>query len=71
MTNPQGIRGWVSLMVTAILMMLAAAIAAPAQTYSVIYNFGTGGGGELPQAGLTADSAGNLYGTTGGGRRLC
>ena len=33
-------------------------------TESVIYNFQGGSDGQYPQAGLTLDSAGNLYGTT-------
>jgi uncharacterized repeat protein (TIGR03803 family) len=45
-----------------------------AQTFSVIYNFGTGGGngGLWPVAGLVMDAAGNLYGTTsiGGSSQL-
>jgi uncharacterized repeat protein (TIGR03803 family) len=44
--------------------------AAPAQTFSVLYNFDTGhgGNGANPQAGLTMDRGENLYGTasTGG-----
>ena len=40
---------------------------------SVIYNFPGGAGGSLPQAGLTIDSAGNIYGTanTGGNVSAC
>jgi uncharacterized repeat protein (TIGR03803 family) len=43
-----------------------ATLQAQAQTFSVIYNFGTGGnnGGLNPVAGLVMDAAGNLYGTT-------
>lgn len=37
---------------------------AQGQTYSVIYNFTGGQDGAGPSAGLTMDSAGNLYGTT-------
>ncbi len=40
---------------------------AQAQTYQVIYDFTGGRGGEGPEAGVTMDRAGNLYGTTGGG----
>ena len=40
---------------------------AQGQTYKVIYNFAGGTDGAGPDAGLTMDSAGNLYGTTGGG----
>jgi len=35
-------------------------------TENILYNFG-GSGGSYPQAGLIADSAGNLYGMAGGG----
>jgi uncharacterized repeat protein (TIGR03803 family) len=37
---------------------------ANAQTYSVLYSFTGAADGFFPQAGLTADPAGNLYGTT-------
>lgn len=37
---------------------------ASAQTFSVIYKFTGGTDGAVPQAGLTVDVAGNLYGTT-------
>lgn len=50
------------------LLCLVAAItsqAAHAQTFSVLYNFSGGGpAGKNPQAGLSMDGAGNLYGTT-------
>jgi uncharacterized repeat protein (TIGR03803 family) len=36
-------------------------------TYQVVHNFGTGNDGSTPYAGLIADTAGNLYGTTLGG----
>jgi len=36
---------------------------AQAQSYSVIYNFTRGTDGAFPEAGLTMDKAGNLYGT--------
>jgi uncharacterized repeat protein (TIGR03803 family) len=36
-------------------------------TESVVYDFQGGSGGWAPEAGLTMDSAGNLYGTTAGG----
>ena len=34
------------------------------QTYRVIYNFTGGADGSVPESGLTADNAGNFYGTT-------
>jgi uncharacterized repeat protein (TIGR03803 family) len=37
---------------------------ASAQTYSVIHNFTGGRDGAVPDAGVTIDAAGNLYGTT-------
>ena len=37
---------------------------AQAQTYQVIYSFTGGADGSQPEAGLTVDEAGNLYGTT-------
>ncbi len=40
---------------------------AQAQTYSVIYNFTDGADGGYPEAGLTIDRGGNLYGTTNAG----
>jgi uncharacterized repeat protein (TIGR03803 family) len=40
---------------------------AQAQTYTVIHSFTGGADGSSPQAGLTIDAAGNLYGTTSGG----
>jgi uncharacterized repeat protein (TIGR03803 family) len=52
-----------------------AAFATPrtqAQTFSVIYNFGDGGDGAWPVAGLVMDASGNLYGTAsiGGSAQL-
>jgi len=40
---------------------------AHAQTYRVIYNFTNGHDGANPEAGLTIDRGGNLYGTTNAG----
>ncbi|HEV2379549.1 MAG TPA: choice-of-anchor tandem repeat GloVer-containing protein [Terriglobia bacterium] len=57
---------WAAMMVAAMLMMLAAAIASPAQTYKVLYSF-SGGSGSQPVAGLVRDAGGNLYGTTSSG----
>src|SRR5271157_4765531 len=39
---------------------------AQAQTFKVLHTF-TGSDGAAPEAGLTMDAAGNLYGTTTGG----
>jgi len=52
-----------TVLLTVFMLAVAAAPAAQGQTYSVIHNF-TGSDGDSPQAGLTFDKAGNLYGTT-------
>ena len=51
---------------TAIVLVLTVVLAQPvkAQTYQVIYNFTAGQDGAYPEAGVTMDSAGSLYGTT-------
>jgi uncharacterized repeat protein (TIGR03803 family) len=51
----------------AVCVLCAATIAARAQSYSVLYTFTGGTDGGSPAAGLIADSAGNLYGTTQSG----
>ncbi|MGA2373610.1 MAG: choice-of-anchor tandem repeat GloVer-containing protein [Candidatus Korobacteraceae bacterium] len=50
---------------TAIVLVLTGAVAqsAQAQTYQVLYNFTGGQDGAYPEAGLTMDGGGNLYGT--------
>ena len=63
MTNAQRNPGWAAVMVVVTLLVLAGATAAHAQTFSVLYTFANVSGGWNPQAGLIADSAGNLYGT--------
>jgi hypothetical protein len=51
----------------ALASLFATGYPAQAQTFNVIHNF-TGGDGSMdgarPEAGLTIDAAGNLYGTT-------
>ena len=47
-------------------LTVGAASSTQAQTYTVIHNF-TGAEGAYPDAGLTLDKAGNLYGTASGG----
>ena len=50
------------------LLLTCAAPLASAQTYTVLHRFtGTQNDGEVPAGTLVHDSAGNLYGTTGGG----
>jgi uncharacterized repeat protein (TIGR03803 family) len=53
---------------TTMMAMVAFSVSAPAQTYRVLHSF-TGGttDGENPDTTLVHDSAGNFYGTTGGG----
>lgn len=53
--------------VLAFALTIVASTEAQAQTYSVIHAFNGGADGARPQAGLTIDTAGNLYGTTGWG----
>ncbi len=64
---------WAALTACTIAFVLATLTSesAPAQTYTVIYNFTGGAGGEQP-TGVVMDHAGNLCGTTfGGGLREC
>jgi uncharacterized repeat protein (TIGR03803 family) len=54
------------------LLMLALAALAPAQTFTVLYNFTGGPDGWGPYAGLIQDPSGDLYGTTSlGGDSNC
>src|SRR5579872_6113603 len=48
----------------ALTIMFVLTPSAAAQTYRVIYNFTGGLDGKQPEAGLTIDHAGRLYGTT-------
>ncbi len=49
---------------TVVLTLVAAASTiAPAQTYTVLYSFGTGAHGADPWSGVVLDNAGNIYGT--------
>ena len=57
---------WARGTVCAAMIMAAAGGASAAPTETVLHSF-TGTDGSLPLAGLIADSAGNLYGTTNGG----
>jgi uncharacterized repeat protein (TIGR03803 family) len=66
MTNAQGNRGWAAVMVAANLMMLAMAIAAPAQNVihlRTLWSFNSPGGNE-PVGALVQAADGNLYGAT-------
>src|ERR1051326_9599305 len=59
--------GAVAVITTLMGVVLAGAIAAPAQSFSVLYTFtGQADGGE-PDSALVPDGAGNFYGTTGFG----
>ena len=51
----------------AVFFVIAVATMAESQTYRVIHDFTNGGDGGSPNTGLTADAAGNLYGTAAGG----
>jgi uncharacterized repeat protein (TIGR03803 family) len=56
----------------AFMLSVVAGQSAQGQTYQVIHNFTGGRDGLSPQAGLTIDAAGNLYGTTyAGGTGPC
>lgn len=46
--------------------LLASAVAAQAQTFTVLHRFTGGGDGASPQSGLTIDAHGRLYGNTNG-----
>jgi len=55
---------WATIVAYAVaLLMIVLATQLHAQTYTVLHNF-AGSDGDSPQAGLTLDRAGNLYGTT-------
>jgi len=75
MTNSAQDRGWslnlsfrpaTAALAIAIVFALATVLtqSAQAQTFTVLHTFSGGAGGNEPQAGLTMDAAGNLYGTT-------
>jgi uncharacterized repeat protein (TIGR03803 family) len=63
---------WVSpRLALALSLALSLSLPLPAQTFSVLHKFRGGTDGAQPQAGLTRDAAGNLYGTTPyGGKRV-
>lgn len=53
-----------SITLIGILVLVAVSSTAPAQTFTPIHEFTCGEDGKTPEAGLTMDRAGNLYGTT-------
>jgi len=53
--------------VAGLIILLATAITAQAQTFTTLHSFTGGSDGANPYAGLTMDQAGNLYGTAGYG----
>lgn len=61
------LKTFVSLSLSTVVVTLS--LIAHAQTFSVIHTFRGGGDGAAPYAGLTLDSAGNLYGTASAGGR--
>jgi uncharacterized repeat protein (TIGR03803 family) len=78
MKNSPQHQNWISRMLLpaasaalAVAVVLASAVtttqSAQAQTLTVLYSFTGGTDGSSPTTGLIRDSAGNLYGTTGGG----
>jgi uncharacterized repeat protein (TIGR03803 family) len=81
MANPTHFRNLTSslslgLALTALAISFLLSVVAPqpaqAQTFRVIYTFTGGQDGGMPQAGLTMDGAGNLYGTAeNGGLQSC
>ena len=63
MASTRGNRGWAAMAVVTIFMMLAAAIAAPAQSFKTVVNF-NGTNGASPYAPPVQGTNGNFYGTT-------
>ncbi len=51
-------------LVICLIFIIALAPVAPAQTFSVLYQFRSGSSGINPYAGVVLDASGNLYGTT-------
>src|SRR5271157_1477359 len=56
-------RATIAALAIALALTVVASQAAQAQTYKVLYNFTGGQDGAYPNAGVTIDKAGNLYGT--------
>ena len=58
---------WVMVAAMAIAaLMIVAATEVQAQTFTVLHSFSGGSDGTEPEAGVTLDRGGNLYGTTSG-----
>ena len=51
-------------LVVHLMFVCALASAAPAQTFTLLYQFRSGPGGINPYAGVVRDASGTLYGTT-------
>ncbi len=62
---PTSSRAATAALASAIVLVLTVVVAQPAQaqTYQVLYNFSGGQDGAYPEAGVTMDGGGNLYGT--------
>ena len=58
------LRAAITALAIAMALIVGATQAAQAQTFTVLYNFTGGADGAYPEAGLSIDKGGNLYGTT-------
>jgi uncharacterized repeat protein (TIGR03803 family) len=61
--SPRSVRAKLALAALLTLVLISAP-AAPAQTFTLLYQFRSGPGGINPYAGVVRDAKGNLYGTT-------